>query len=119
VAGLGIDAEPDTPLPAGVLGCLADAGEQAALAALGAAGGPSWGRLLFCAKEAVYKLWFPLMGSFLGFADAHVDLRSDGRFEARLRRPLAVRGLTLTALPGRWAADGGLLLAAVAVAAPV
>ncbi|WP_309141481.1 4'-phosphopantetheinyl transferase superfamily protein [Streptomyces composti] len=26
-----------------------------------------WDRLLFCAKEAVYKAWSPLTGSRLGF----------------------------------------------------
>jgi len=28
--------------------------------------GPSWDRLLFSAKESVYKAWFPLTGRWLG-----------------------------------------------------
>ncbi len=32
----------------------------------------SWDRLLFSAKESVYKTWFPLTGRWLGFEDAEL-----------------------------------------------
>ncbi len=78
---LGIDAEPDGPLPPGVLDVVASPPERAALIALaGQWPDVSWDRLLFCAKEAVYKAWFPIERSWLGFDDVHVDLDPRGRF---------------------------------------
>ena len=37
-----------------------------------------WDRLLFSAKEAVYKAWFPLAGRWLGFEDADRRRRPSG-----------------------------------------
>ena len=34
--------------------------------------GLHWDRILFCAKEATYKAWFPLTKRWLGFEDAHI-----------------------------------------------
>ena len=36
--------------------------------------------LLFCAKEATYKAWYPLTGIVLSHADVQVGLSSTGRF---------------------------------------
>ena len=44
----------------------------------------SWDRLLFSAKESVYKTWFPLTGRWLGFEDAELVPSEDGTFRARL-----------------------------------
>ena len=44
-----------------------------------------WDRLLFSAKESVYKAWFPLARRWLGFEDAVVMIDpSAGTFQARL-----------------------------------
>ncbi len=41
--------------------------------------GPSWDRLLFSAKESVYKAWFPLTGRWLGFEEAAITINpADG-----------------------------------------
>jgi 4'-phosphopantetheinyl transferase EntD len=115
---LGLDAEPDDRLPDGVLNAVSSADERAGLDALAAAApGPSWDRLLFCAKEAVYKAWFPLTQRWLGFADAVVTIdRERGTFAARLlvEGPV-LEGRPLTGFTGRWLARDGLLLAAIAV----
>ena len=115
---LGLDAEPDDRLPEGVLNAVSSADERAGLDALAAAApGPSWDRLLFCAKEAVYKAWFPLTRRWLGFADAAVTIDPErGTFAARLlvEGPV-LEGRTLTGFTGRWLARDGLLLAAIAV----
>ena len=37
-----------------------------------------WDRILFCAKEATYKAWFPLTHRWLGFEDAHITFTVDG-----------------------------------------
>jgi 4'-phosphopantetheinyl transferase EntD len=115
---LGLDAEPDDRLPDGVLNAVSSADERAGLDALAAAApGPSWDRLLFCAKEAVYKAWFPLTRQWLGFADAAVTIDQErGTFAARLlvEGPV-LEGRPLTGFTGRWLARDGLLLAAIAV----
>ena len=49
-------------------------------------------RLLFCAKEATYKAWFPLTLRWLGFEDAHItftvgDDDRSGTFHSELLIP--------------------------------
>ncbi|HVF77731.1 MAG TPA: 4'-phosphopantetheinyl transferase superfamily protein [Solirubrobacteraceae bacterium] len=110
VLAVGIDAELDAPLPAGVLATIASRVEQRALAAHGA--GACWDRVLFSAKEAVFKAWYPLTGQALAFEDADVRIDPDhGTFTARL----LVDG-PLRELHGRWAVAGGIVATSVAVA---
>jgi 4'-phosphopantetheinyl transferase EntD len=119
VLAIGLDAEPDLPLPGGVLDVISLAAERASLADLArSAPGPNWDRMLFCAKESVYKAWFPLTGRWLGFEQAHITLDpAAGAFTARLLVPgPEVDGRELTAFDGRWLARGGLILAAITVA---
>lgn len=118
---VGVDAEPDEPLPDGLLPDIALAPERQAIAGL-MEGDPTvcWDRLLFCAKESVYKAWFPLTGAWLGFEDAMVSLDvPGGRFSARLLvpGPTAPGGGEITAFAGRWLARDGFLLAAIAMPA--
>lgn len=117
---IGIDAEPQGPLPAGVLDLVTVETERAHLARLAAeVPGPSWDRLLFSAKESVYKAWFPLTGRWLGFEEAllSIDPRR-GTFTARLVAPgLASDGTPLEAFTGRWLSDRGFILTAIAVPA--
>ena len=86
VLTIGLDAEPDEMLPDGVLGSVSLPGERERLRDLAAAApGTCWDRLLFSAKESVYKAWFPLTGRWLGFEDADITIdAADGTFEARL-----------------------------------
>ncbi len=115
---LGLDAEPDDRLPDRVLDAVATADEQEALDALtSATAGPNWDRLLFSAKESVYKAWFPLTGRWLGFKEAAVTINpSAGTFHARLlvEGPV-LAGRRLTGFTGRWLARDGLILTAIAV----
>jgi 4'-phosphopantetheinyl transferase EntD len=120
VAGLGLDAEPNESLPDGVLAVIARDGERARIGRLEATErGVSWGRLLFSAKESVYKAWFPLAGRWLGFDQAEITIGAlDGTFTARLLVPgPLVAGSPLTAMHGRWLADRGLVATAVVVPA--
>ena len=109
---VGVDAEPHATLPEGVLESISDAGERHMVAGLSASEpGVHWDRLLFCAKEAVYKAWFPLTHRWLGFEEAVVSFDAAGRgFEARLLVPGP-----LPAFSGRWTVSVGLILTAVAV----
>ncbi len=111
---VGIDAEPHEPLPDGVLGAVSLPEERAAIAELD--DGVHWGRLLFSAKESVYKAWFPLARRWLGFEEAHLTFSSSGTFTARLLVPgPRVEGQELTGFTGRWLVSDGLVVTAIAV----
>ncbi len=118
VLALGIDAEPNAPLPDGVLEQVA-AGRELDLVASAPGGdrAPDLGRLLFSAKEAVFKAWFPLTERWLDFHDAElsIDLVA-GAFQARLLVPgPVVHGEMVTAFDGRWTVENGIIATAVVV----
>jgi 4'-phosphopantetheinyl transferase EntD len=115
---IGIDAEPNEALPDGVLAEIARAEELAWLAELArTASGVCWDRLLFSAKEAVYKAWFPLAKRWLGFEDAVLTFDvAAGTFSARLLVPgPRLAGESLTRLSGRWLARDGFVLTGIAL----
>jgi 4'-phosphopantetheinyl transferase EntD len=116
----GVDAEPDEPLPHGVLALVALPAERGRLRDLSAAEpGTCWDRLLFSAKESVYKAWFPLTGRWLGFRDADVTIDAAcSTFDVRLlAAAVDPGGFPLAGFAGRWLAEGGLILTAVTVPA--
>lgn len=117
---LGIDAESHQPLPDRLIGDIARPEELPRLEAL-AREEPDihWDRLLFSAKESVYKAWFPLARRWLGFEDATLMIdRALGTFSARLLEPgPAVNGAPLSGFDGRWIVRDGLILTAIAVPA--
>lgn len=117
---LGVDAEPDLPLPEGLLGDIALPEERELLRDLARrAPGPNWDRLLFSIKESVYKAWFPLAERWLGFEDAvvSIDWRQES-FSARLLVPgPLLDGRELRCFHGRWLAGEGLVMAAIALPA--
>lgn len=107
LCGIGIDAEPHAALPTDVLDLVLRDEERARLTALtDADSGMHWDRIVFCAKEAVYKAWFPLTGRWLDFEDVSVTLHLDGSFGARLSGD---------DLSGRWKVDRGLIVAATSL----
>ena len=111
-SAIGIDAEPHDSLPRGVAGKVLDEAERAWLAA--APTGIHWDRLMFCAKESVYKAWFPMTGRWLGFEDATLTVEPNaGTFRADLR--IVSRGLA--AFCGRFLVADGLVLTAIVVPA--
>ena len=118
VATVGIDAEPHEPLPDGILARISLPPERERLAELaGADPAVRWDRLLFCAKEATYKAWFPLMRAWLGFEQAEVSIDpARGSFASRLLVPgPQVAGRELQAFDGRWVVHDGLVATAIAV----
>jgi 4'-phosphopantetheinyl transferase EntD len=120
IVTLGIDAEPHEPLPDGVLATIARGPELTHLRDL-ARRQPAvaWDRLLFCAKEAVYKAWFPLARRWLGFEDAEVTIDpAGGTFTARFLVPgPTLAGTRLDAFAGGWHATPTLLATAVTIPA--
>jgi enterobactin synthetase component D / holo-[acyl-carrier protein] synthase len=118
LATIGIDAEPNQPLPDGLLGDIALPEERGRLSDLGCRRPEvHWDRLLFSIKESIYKAWFPLAGRWLGFEDAivEIDLRLE-TFSARFLVPgPLIHGCELTGFSGRWLVRDGLLFAAIAL----
>ncbi len=117
VRSVGIDAEPHDVLPDGVLNAISLPAERHEIGALPT--GLHWDRILFCAKEATYKAWFPLTSRWLGFEDAHITFEVDatgvtGSFVSRiLIDPAARSGPPLAELAGRWSVADGLALTAI------
>ncbi|MFD4180705.1 4'-phosphopantetheinyl transferase Npt [Rhodococcus sp. NPDC058514] len=123
VRSVGIDAEPHGPLPDGVLDAVSLPEERTAIAASDE-GAVHWDRLLFCAKEATYKAWFPLTGRWLGFEDAHITFTladaaagaASGTFHSKLLVPgETVSGPPLASFDGRWMVADGLAITAITV----
>jgi 4'-phosphopantetheinyl transferase EntD len=115
---VGVDAEPDQPLPDRLLGDIALPEERESLRHLASeAPGTHWDRLLFSIKESVYKAWFPLAERWLGFEDAVIAIdRPRGSFSVHLLVPgPVVEGRELRTLHGRWLAADGFAMAAIAL----
>lgn len=124
-SAVGIDAEPHESLPAGVLGVITVDEEHQHLSELAAADPATcWDRILFCAKETVYKAWFPLTRRWLGFEDAAVTIKpsttdpEQGRFSARLLvAGPTITGQPLTRFDGRWLRSDNLVITTVTLPA--
>ncbi|MEU2336614.1 4'-phosphopantetheinyl transferase superfamily protein [Streptomyces sp. NPDC006654] len=123
LVSLGIDAEPHAPLPEGVAEAVLLPAERERLDRLAAARPDvHWDRLLFSAKESVYKAWFPLTGKWLDFMEADIELvpepggRAHGTLRARLLVPgPEVGGQRLGFFEGRWSVAHSMLTSAVVV----
>ncbi len=111
---IGIDGEVNESISQEILAAVSVPAEVLMLGALAVRRQDvCWDRLLFSAKESVYKAWFPVMQQSLGFQDVEISLQESGRFTATILVP---HGLVPSTLHGRWRADAGLLLTAVSVA---
>lgn len=117
VAAIGIDAEPHAPLSPRVLAGISTSGERDMLAARPA--GLHLDRLLFSAKEAVFKAWSAYADRPLGYADCAVAFdTSSATFRALLEAPWpVVDGVARSELRGRWRVHDGIVVTAVVLAA--
>lgn len=110
-AGVGLDVELHRPISPRVLGRVASPQERGWIA--GAQGrGVHFDRLLFSVKESIYKAWFPLTCSRLGFADVAVSFQpAQRRWWARLRVPGPTgHGGTVVGFEGGYAVDDDFVL---------
>lgn len=109
IRGLGIDAELHAPLPAEILDIILLPEEQVMAAELSAHHpGIAWDRLIFSAKESVFKAWFPLTRQWLDFLECEIRVDAQSRrFYAGIRAtgPVAARH-ALASMSGRWNAEG-------------
>ncbi|MFE3518965.1 4'-phosphopantetheinyl transferase [Streptomyces sp. NPDC059166] len=117
---VGIDAEPNEPLPSGVWDLISLPAERARPPL--DADGPviHWDRLLFSAKESVFKTWYPLTRIELDFGEADITFRrtraplTEGTFTAELSR-------TAPGMPrvyeGKWLIEDGFAVTAIVLPA--
>jgi 4'-phosphopantetheinyl transferase EntD len=118
IATVGIDAEVNAALPDGVEAEIARPEERVWLRELKReAPAVRWDRLLFSAKESVYKAWFPLTELWLDFEQASITVDpSAGTFSARLLVSGPLLGeQRVTVFSGRWLVRDGLILTAIAL----
>ncbi|AYN43500.1 4'-phosphopantetheinyl transferase superfamily protein [Streptomyces dangxiongensis] len=123
LASIGIDAEPHGPLPDGVGPSVFLPVEAARLDRLaGQRPDVHWDRILFSAKESVYKAWFPLTRKWLDFSEADITLHPEPGGEARgtLSASLlvpgpVVGGRRLRIFEGRWTVGDGVVTTSVVV----
>ncbi|MEU8681675.1 4'-phosphopantetheinyl transferase superfamily protein [Streptomyces sp. NPDC048611] len=119
VRTVGLDAEPHLPVnDPGVVDLVTLPEERVQLRRL-AALQPDvcWDRLVFSAKESVYKAWYPLTHRWLDFEEALLTLDpTDASFTAQLLVPgPVVDGRELTSFSGRWLIGAGLVVTAIVV----
>ncbi|MCW3816316.1 4'-phosphopantetheinyl transferase superfamily protein [Micromonospora sp. DR5-3] len=114
VRSVGMDAERHRELNPGVRRAICLAEEEADLARLPT--GVPWPTVVFSIKETVYKVWHPVVGTWLDFHDARVTLDPDaGTFTARIAparletAPLADPPASIT---GLFAVDADLVRSA-------
>lgn len=120
VRSIGIDAEPHAAMPEAVLDHIVRDDERVRIRALSdSQPDVHWGLVLFCAKEAVYKAWYPLTRRWLDFADLSLRLDADGTFEAHRSPGTDPAAALLDHVTGRWAVRGGFVLTAVTIGGPL
>ncbi|MEU5212751.1 4'-phosphopantetheinyl transferase superfamily protein [Streptomyces sp. NPDC020742] len=121
VLTVGLDAEPNEPIEdPGVVDLVTLPEERAQLRGLTALQPDiSWERLVFSAKESVYKAWYPLTRRWLGFEEALLTLDpTNATFTARLLVPgPVVDGTEVTEFTGGWLVEAGLVVTGIAVPA--
>ncbi|MEU9111636.1 4'-phosphopantetheinyl transferase superfamily protein [Streptomyces sp. NPDC048483] len=121
VITIGLDAEPNRPIDdPGVINLITLPEERAQLPHLAALEPDiSWDRLIFSAKESVYKAWYPLTARWLGFEEARITLDpTDATFTARLLVPgPVVDGSVIEEFSGRWMVGAGLVVTAIVMTA--
>jgi 4'-phosphopantetheinyl transferase EntD len=112
VRAIGLDAEPIAPLPTGVLGIVASQEEREVLARLGGEQpGIPWDTLLFSAKEATYKAWYPLTGIVLSHSAVDVALSASGTFTGVAAAYDAPGREVVHRVRGRWALGPRVVIA--------
>lgn len=105
---IGVDVEDDEPLPAELVDLVTTAVERS----MAPPDTERWAKVLFSAKEAVYKCWYTAGGHrLLEFSDVILDIRMNGTV-----RVLALPPPRL-AIDVRWVRIAGLVWTAAAIAA--
>ena len=78
IISLGLDAEIDEPLSSKVLRRISNDQEQEWAKTVGGTLMEHPGKILFSAKEATYKAWYPITHEWLGFKEARINFHDQG-----------------------------------------
>lgn len=120
VRGLGVDVESDAPLGEALRRRVCSDGEARRLAGAGAEEAGRLAKLLFSAKEAVYKCVHPLLQRPLGLRAVEVRLGpQEGSFRVRALAAATPGAAALVdAVEGRYAARAGRVFAGATLRSP-
>lgn len=113
VPSLGIDAEPDEPLPGGVLPMIARKEEVERLLRRRTESEHNMDRILFSAKESTYKAWYPLAQRWLNFDDVCIDIVPGSKSFSLELLGQACSEVRPMRFAGRYMIRNGLILTAV------
>jgi 4'-phosphopantetheinyl transferase EntD len=112
---IGIDAEPNEPLPNDVLEFISLDAERKWLSQM-AEPGICWDRLLFSIKESIYKAWYPATKMWLDFDQAYVTIHSgNGTFSIELLINPAIIPKQFLSFSGRYCVIDSLILTSMCV----
>ena len=78
IVSLGLDAEIDEPLSSRVLRRISNVQEQEWVENVGGTLVQHPGKVLFSAKEATYKAWYPITQEWLGFKEVLINFHDQG-----------------------------------------
>lgn len=117
IAAIGIDVELNCDIPKDEVDLIALGCERRWLDAMPRAN-ISWSSVLFSAKESVYKAWFPLMRTWLGFEDVAIRVAPEaGRFFAQFSdRVPALHGHGI--IGGHFNCNGNLIATTTIIDSP-
>ena len=117
ILAIGIDAESDSPIADDLAVNFCSESELLrARLVLDIASKSHAGRLLFSAKEAVYKAWSTFDGGWLDFMDVSIDFAWTGRFGATLADGAVDSARVVPrSMGGGWCRARGLILTAVVI----
>lgn len=110
---IGIDVERDEPLEVEIARRVCRQEELQALSLFADLPPLVAARLVFSAKESLYKCQFPLTRQFVEFEEVAISLERGGAFSVTWRRKTPLSGGESERLIGRWRRSPGFLLTAM------
>ena len=111
IFSLGLDAEPDQPLPKKVLTRISNTEELNWVESTRGNEILHPGKLLFSAKEATYKAWNSATKEWLGFRDAHIIFHIENQtFTVSISRLSSMQKLS-----GTFGIDRGIIMTAIEI----
>jgi len=118
LVGVGVDIESAEPLPEKLADAICRPEERQRIAPLPPLPGSNWEKLLFSAKESIYKCYRPLAGRFLDFHEVSLVIRCEapharrGSFAVASLHPDRPWPFAPQRLQGRWCLEQLVLTAA-------
>lgn len=111
VRALGLDAETDEPLSSKVLRRISNDQEQGWAKTIGGVLVQHPGKVLFSAKEATYKAWYPITHEWLGFKEAFIDFHDqENTFTVHIQKNGPIRQMH-----GKYLIRKGVIVTAIEV----